>query len=102
MRRIHIIYLSIFIYILLAALCPVFAKLYVDRKDRREYTEAYERFKKVFANQDKYVFIDYSGEKVSFEKASIPKNIIDDYGFGIYSQKEKMEWKDRWAGIYKL
>ena len=80
MRRIHIIYLSIFIYILLAALCPVFAKLYVDRKDRREYTEAYERFKKVFANQDKYVFINYSGEKVSFEKASIPKNIIGAVG----------------------
>ena len=43
MRRIHIIYLTIFFYILLAALCPVFAKLYVDRKDRREYTEAYEK-----------------------------------------------------------
>ena len=102
MRRIHIIYLTIFFYILLAALCPVFAKLYVDRKDAREYAEAYDRFKKVFADQDKYVFIDYSGEKVSFEKASLPKNIIEDYGFGIYSQKEKMEWKDRWAGIYKL
>ena len=82
MRRIHIIYLTIFFYILLAALCPVFAKLYVDRKDAREYAEAYDRFKKVFADQDKYVFINYSGEKVSFEKESIPKNIIDDYGFG--------------------
>ena len=79
MRRIHIIYLTIFFYILLAALCPVFAKLYVDRKDAREYAEAYDRFKKVFADQDKYVFIDYSGEKVSFEKASLPKNIIEDY-----------------------
>ena len=58
MRRIHIIYLSIFIYIFLAALCPVFAKLYVDRKDAREWAEAYDRFTKVFADQDKYVFID--------------------------------------------
>lgn len=107
MKRNHIIYLSLLIYAILA-ICFIFiANIYVDKKDIREHKLAIDNLEQFFANQKKFVMIDYSGEKVAYEKAAIPKTISEEKEYGcsssyFISEEDKMNWKERWTNVYKL
>ena len=72
MKRITIIRLAVVTYI--AAMIAMFfgVQKYIENKDNRLRNEIHDKISEIFAHQDQFVDIAYSGYKVGSEKVSIP------------------------------
>lgn len=100
-----IIWGTIIFGVVLAAAIPFIAEVYVDKKDDREYKKASENLQKFFAQQNKFVSIDYSGESVVYDYVPIPNSPHEEMGDGspsFMTEKERFEWNERWNGVYRL
>lgn len=100
MKKINIIYTTLFLYIVIATSIPFLADIYVDKKEHKEYVKALNKLNEFFKDQDKYIFIDYSGEKVGYEQISIPK--YKKKPLLLSKGKDKLEWEEKWGDVYKL
>lgn len=93
--------LTIILYIVLCGIIIIFSFKYVEGKRDRLRSEAYSELRNFFKEQDEFVTIKYSGEKVDFEKGEIPQ-------YGQYSSNSsifaniKEEWEERYGNLYKI
>lgn len=98
--------LTIILYIVLCGIIIIFSFKYVEGKRDRLRSEAYSELRNFFKEQDKFVMIEYSGEKVSYEKGEVPQYSQSSLFSFIYSEREKArekaEWEERYGNVYKI
>ncbi|MCI7178013.1 MAG: hypothetical protein SOU95_00325 [Candidatus Cryptobacteroides sp.] len=110
MKRITIIRLAVVTYI--AAMIAMFlgVQKYIENKDNRLRNEIHDKISEIFAHQDQFVDIAYSGYKVGSEKVSIPPKPVD---LGVQTEESKKligdihrqsmdKWKENYGDLYEL
>ena len=65
--------LTIILYFILCGIIIIFSFKYVEGKRDRLRSEAYSELSDFFKEQNKFVIIEYSGEKVGYEKGEVPQ-----------------------------
>lgn len=93
---------TIILYFVLCGIVIVFSFKYVEEKRDRLRSEAYSELSNFFKEQDKFVMIEYSEEKVGYEKGEIPQFSQSALFPSIYSKRRKAEWEERYGNIYKI
>lgn len=110
MKRSTIISLAIVTYIIAMIVMFFGVQEYVKNKDNRLRNEMHDKISEIFAHQDQFVDIAYSGYKVGSEKVSIPSKPVD-LGlqsedskklFGDFHRQSMDEWKNKYGDLYKL
>lgn len=110
MKRITIIRLAIVIYIVAMIAMFLGVQKYIENKDNRLHNEIHDKISEIFAHQDQFVDIAYSGYKVGSEKVSIPPKPVD---LGLQTEESKKligdihiqsmdGWKENYGDLYKL
>jgi len=94
--------LTIILYFILCGIIIIFSFKYVEEKRDRLRSEAYSELRNFFKEQNEFVMIEYSGEKVGYEKGEIPQYVQSSLFSSIYSKREKAEWEERYGNIYKI
>ena len=77
MKRGSIISLTIVAYIVAMIAMFFGVQEYIKNKDNRLRNEIHDKIAEIFANQDQFVDIAYSGYKVGSENVSIPPKPVD-------------------------
>ena len=89
--------LTIILYIVLCGIIIIFSFKYVEGKRDRLRSEAYSELSDFFKEQNKFVMIEYSGEKVGYEKGEVPQYDQSSLFSSIYSKRKKAEWEERYG-----
>ena len=110
MKRGTIIRLTFVAYIIVMIAMFFGVQEYIKNKDNRLRNEMHYKISEIFAHQDQFVDIAYSGYKVGSEKVSIPPKPVD---LGVQTEESKKligdihrqrmdEWKENYGDLYKL
>lgn len=110
MKRGTIISLTFGAYIIAMIAMFFGVQEYIKNKDNRLRNEMHDKISEIFAHQDQFVDIAYSGYKVGSEKVSIPPKPVD---LDVQTEESKKligdihrqrmdEWKENYGDLYKL
>ena len=110
MKRGSIISLTIVAYIVAMIAMFFGVQEYIKNKDNRLRNEIHDKIAEIFANQDQFVDIAYSGYKVGSENVSIPPKPVDLGGrteeinqlIRDINRQRMDEWKQNYGDLYKL
>ena len=100
MKRSTLIWIIILSYILCGVGLYFGTEAYLEKKDSRLQRDAIDNLEKVFAKQNMFVSVGYSGKKVAYEQISVPKYEKNPYSLNPNEDKE--QWKETWGDLYKL
>lgn len=93
------ILIALGVYVLLMGCAYFGIKKYVDIKNDRLRSDAYETFQGFFSKQDKYVSVAFSGAKVGYEKIDIPKFNTTVF---VNLNSQKYQWEEDYGDLYCL
>lgn len=110
MKRKTIINLTIVVYIVAMIVMFFGVQKYVQSKDKRLRNEIHEKISEIFAHQDQFVDVAYSGYKVGSEKIDIPEkpeatsfqSEESKKRIGDFDRQRMDEWKDNYGDLYKM
>lgn len=102
MRRGKVIRVIIIAYVVAMSTMFFGVHEYIKSKDNRLRNEIHDKIDEIFAHQDQFIDIAYSGYKVGSEKISIPKKPDNKISLGDYHRHLMDEWKDNYGDLYKM
>lgn len=94
--------LTVVLYFVLCGIIIIFSFKYVEEKRDRLRSEAYSELRNFFKEQNEFVTIGYSEEKVAYEKGKIPQYKQSSLLSSLYTERQKAEWEERYGNLYKI